>query len=224
MIEFITQIDHSILLFIQENLRFDWFTEPTIFVSHLGDHGKIWIILCLTLLLFKRTRKAGICGLLALLINLLITNVTLKPLVARVRPYEQFNDLILLLERQKDFSFPSGHTSSSFAAAWAIFQTYRLPKLAADCSTRADKNRKMDTDGWKKEWSLLGISALILAVWIGWSRIYVAVHFPTDVLAGAVIGVFSAWTAGRMIEVCIRWRKEKEIIRHYDEKEEDTCE
>ena len=60
MFELITQIDHSILVFIQENLRFDWLTEPTIFVSHLGDHGKIWIILCLILLLFKRTRKAGI--------------------------------------------------------------------------------------------------------------------------------------------------------------------
>ena len=84
MIEWITQIDHSILIFIQENLRFDWLTDVNIAVTHLGDHGKLWIILCLVLLLFKRTRKAGICGLVALLINLLITNITLKPLIARV--------------------------------------------------------------------------------------------------------------------------------------------
>ena len=182
MIEFITQIDHEILIFIQENLRFDWLTEPTIFVSHLGDHGKIWIILCLILLLFKRTRKAGMCGLIALLINLLITNVTLKPLVARIRPYEQFNDLMLLLEKQKDFSFPSGHTSSSFAAAWVIFQMHR-------------KNT-------------LGIAAMFLAIWIGWSRLYVAVHFPTDVIVGALIGMFSAWAAGKIISLIeMRWQE-----------------
>lgn len=189
MFELITQIDHSILIFIQENLRFDWLTEPTIFVSHLGDHGKIWIILCLVLLLFKRTRKAGICGLLALLINLLITNVTLKPLVARIRPYEQFNDLILLLERQKDFSFPSGHTSSSFATAWAIF-----------CMHRTDANKR----------TLLGIASLILAIWIAWSRLYVAVHFPTDVIAGVLIGIFSAWAAGKLIQEALhQWSERK---------------
>ena len=187
MFEFITQIDHEILIFIQENLRFDWFTEPTVFVSHLGDHGKIWIILCLILLLFKRTRKAGICGLIALLINLLITNVTLKPLVARIRPYEQFGDLMLLLEKQKDFSFPSGHTSSSFAAAWAVFKMYR------------EKDRS----------TILGIAALILAVWIGWSRLYVAVHFPTDVLIGAAIGIFSAWAAGKFVHYLLRKQEDK---------------
>ena len=189
MFELITQIDHSILVFIQENLRFDWLTEPTIFVSHLGDHGKIWIVLCLVLLLFKRTRKAGICGLLALLINLLITNVTLKPMIGRIRPYEQFNDLLLLLEKQKDFSFPSGHTSSSFAAAWAIFSVHRT-----------DVNKR----------TILGIVSMILAIWIAWSRLYVAVHFPTDVLAGAVIGIFSAWAAGKLIQAVLhKWSDRK---------------
>lgn len=189
MIEFITQIDHEILIFIQENLRFDWLTEPTVFVSHLGDHGKIWIILCLILLLFKRTRKAGFCGLIALLINLLITNVTLKPMIGRVRPYEQFNDLLLLLEKQKDFSFPSGHTSSSFAAAWAIFQ--------------------MDRDGVKRK--ILGMAVMFLAIWIAWSRLYVAVHFPTDVLAGALIGIFSAWAAGKIIQAVLSQWSERKI-------------
>lgn len=189
MIEFITQIDHEILIFIQENLRFDWLTEPTVFVSHLGDHGKIWIILCLILLLFKRTRKAGFCGLIALLINLLITNVTLKPMIGRVRPYEQFNDLLLLLEKQRDFSFPSGHTSSSFAAAWAIFQ--------------------MDRDGVKRK--ILGMAVMFLAIWIAWSRLYVAVHFPTDVLAGALIGIFSAWAAGKIIQAVLSQWSERKI-------------
>ena len=197
MIEFITQIDHAILLFIQENLRFDRLTDALISITHLGDHGKIWIGLCLILLLFKRTRKAGVCGLFALLINLLITNVTLKPMVARIRPYEQFEDLIRLIGRQKDFSFPSGHTSSSFAATWSIFMMDRpIRKIS-------DKAGKMKT-------SILGAASMILAVAIAYSRLYVGVHFPTDVLAGAAIGIFSAWAAGKLVAFAIqKWKLEK---------------
>ena len=202
MIEWITQIDHSILIFIQENLRFDWLTDVNIAVTHLGDHGKLWIILCLVLLLFKRTRKAGICGLVALLINLLITNITLKPLIARVRPYEQFQDLVLLIEKQGDFSFPSGHTSSSFAAAWAIFMMDRI-------------KGKGNGVIWKDrgQATALGIAAVVLAAWIGWTRLYVGVHFPTDVLVGFAIGIFSAWAAKKIIEAVLsKWKEKKQQI------------
>lgn len=176
MAEYITQIDYLILMFIQEHLRFDWLTGPTVFVSHLGNSGLFWILLCLVLLVFKRTRKMGLCGLLALLIGALITNVALKNIIARIRPYEQFSDIILLLERQKDFSFPSGHACSSFAAACALYWT-------SEQKTR-----------------LIGVLSLTLAVLISWSRLYVGVHFPTDVLCGAVIGIFSAWTAWQIIK------------------------
>ena len=186
MIEWITQLDHQVLVFIQENLRFDGLTDALISITHLGDHGQVWIILCLVLLLFKRTRKAGMCGLLALLINLLITNVTLKPLVARVRPYEQFEDLVRLIGRQKDFSFPSGHTSSSFAAAWAIFMMDRPIKKISGATEKTSA-------------SLLGMTSMVLAIAIAYSRLYVGVHFPTDVLAGAAIGIFSAWAAGKLV-------------------------
>ena len=176
MAEYITQIDYLILMFIQEHLRFDWLTGPTVFVSHLGNSGLFWILLCLVLLAFKRTRKMGLCGLLALLIGALITNVALKNIIARIRPYEQFSDIILLLERQKDFSFPSGHACSSFAAACALYWT-------SEQKTR-----------------LIGVLSLALAVLISWSRLYVGVHFPTDVLCGAVIGIFSAWMAWQIIK------------------------
>lgn len=176
MAEYITQIDYLILMFIQEHLRFDWLTGPTVFVSHLGNSGLFWILLCLVLLAFKRTRKMGLCGLLALLIGALITNVALKNIIARIRPYEQFSDIILLLERQKDFSFPSGHACSSFAAACALYWT-------SEQKTR-----------------LIGVPSLALAVLISWSRLYVGVHFPTDVLCGAVIGIFSAWMAWQIIK------------------------
>ena len=171
MIEFITQTDHSILVFIQEYLRFDWLTGPMVFVSHLGDSGLFWIILCAILLLSKKTRKLGVCGLLALAFGVLITNVALKNVVGRIRPYDQFSDLTLLVEAQHDFSFPSGHACSSFAAAAAIFLSL-------------DRNKK----GW-------GILLIILASLIAWSRLYVAVHFPTDVIVGILVGIFSAWAA-----------------------------
>ena len=171
MIEWITQIDYSILLFIQEHLRFDWLTGPLVFISHLGNSGWFWIALCILLLIPKRTRAIGLCGLIALLIGALITNVCLKNWVARIRPYEQFADLKLLLETQRDFSFPSGHACSSFAAAYAIYHI-------------ADKPMKK-----------LGIFSLILASVIAWSRLYVAVHFPTDVLGGILIGLLSGWLA-----------------------------
>ena len=65
MAGYITYIDYLILMFIQEHLRFNWLTEPTVFISHLGNSGLFWILLCLVLLAFKRTRKMGFCGLLA---------------------------------------------------------------------------------------------------------------------------------------------------------------
>ena len=159
----ITQFDHQLLLFIQEYLRFDFLDGFMKAVTALGNGGVFWIGLCLLLLCFPKTRKMGVAGLLALLLGALVTNVTLKNLVARVRPYDQFSDLILLIERQRDFSFPSGHACSSFAAAGVIF--------------------KMARPRW---W---GVAAIVLAALIAWSRLYVAVHFPSDVIVGILIGL-----------------------------------
>ncbi|MDD3221265.1 MAG: phosphatase PAP2 family protein [Clostridia bacterium] len=170
MFEFITQIDYRILLFIQEHLRFDWLTGPLVAISHLGNSGWFWIALCILLLIPKRTRMMGVCGLLALAVGALITNVALKNIVARIRPYDQFGDLILLLERQSDFSFPSGHSCSSFAAACAL------------CWSADNKNLRR-----------LGSVSVVLAAAIAWSRLYVAVHFPSDVIAGILLGMLSAW-------------------------------
>ena len=175
MFDFITQLDYSILVFIQEFLRFDWLTGPMVFVSRLGDSGFIWILLCLILLIPKKTRKIGICAIAALAIGVLITNIGLKNAVGRIRPYDQFQDLILLVDAQHDFSFPSGHSCSSFAAAYAVY---------------------LSLDKGKKKW---GVLLLIFAGWIAWSRLYVAVHFPTDVIVGILVGLFSAWAAFKLL-------------------------
>lgn len=195
MAEYITHLDYLILMFIQEHLRVEWLTKPLVFISHLGNSGLFWIFLCLLLLVFKRTRKMGLCGLAALLIGALITNVALKNMVARVRPYEQFPDILLLLERQRDFSFPSGHACSSFAAAYALYWTSE------------DRSR------------LIGVLSILLAILIAWSRLYVGVHFPTDVLCGILIGIFSAWAAGRLIWALQRRRRA--VIENSSVKEDD---
>ncbi len=137
------------------------------FITHLGDGGIIWIALALLLILFKKTRKCGLMLTGGLLCMLLINDSILKPLIARPRPFnlELWKDWFVypeIISRPHDFSFPSGHTSSAFAAATALVTT-----------------RKKS----------IYIPAFILAALIGFSRIYLHVHYCTDVLFGAVAGV-----------------------------------
>ena len=163
--QFIQQLDLSILLFIQEHLRFAWMNDFWEFITHFGDGGIFWIVLTLALMIPKRTRKAGIVAACSLLLGFLITNVTLKPLVDRVRPYN-YSDVIIPLGRiPVESSFPSGHTCASFACA--LIYVRMLPKKC-------------------------GISLLVLAVLISLSRLYLCVHFPTDVLGGFLVALFSS--------------------------------
>lgn len=113
----IQQIDLSILLFIQEHLRVTWMNGFWEFITSFGDGGIFWIILSLALMIPKKTRKAGIVAGCSLLLGFLITNVTLKPLVDRVRPYNYSDAIIPLGRIPKESSFPSGHTCASFACA-----------------------------------------------------------------------------------------------------------
>lgn len=172
--EALLQLDGNILLWIQEYIRQEWMTPIWIAITSLADDGWFWIALSIILLFPKKTRKAGIAALLALLINLFFTNIALKNLVARIRPYDVIEGLTVLIDKLKSFSFPSGHTACSFAAAYAYYLC--LPK---------------------KKW---GIAALVLAGLIGFSRLYVGVHYPTDVIGGALVGMFAAWIASKLVE------------------------
>ena len=162
MFEWITEIDHGILLFIQEYLRLDWLTPFVNFISSLGNAGFFWILLSVGFLCFKKTRKAGVLSLISLLLCFLVTNVALKNIVARMRPYHRYEDILLLIAHPGDFSFPSGHSASAFAAAGVLFHY-------------VDKR--------------VGIGLLILASAIALSRLYLGVHYPTDVLAGVCVGL-----------------------------------
>lgn len=151
----------NIVLWIQENLRVGFLNPIMQGITHLGDGGVFWIILSVLLLLFKKTRKVGLCCALGLIFDLLVVNIAVKPLVARIRPYEIIKEITILTHQPGDHSFPSGHSAGSFACAWAFFRAY------------------------KKKW---GVPALVLAALVSLSRLYVGVHYPTDVLGGVVIG------------------------------------
>ena len=168
MLETLLNIDGGVLLFIQEYIRNPIFNSIMIFITNLGNGGMIWIAATVTLLIPKKTRRIGIMSAVALLGSLIINNEIIKNLVKRPRPFVTFTDLQIIIPTPSQYSFPSGHTSSSFAAA-AVFARH-LPKK-------------------------LGIPSVVLAGLIGFSRLYVGVHYPTDVIAGVVMGILLSYLA-----------------------------
>ena len=161
----IFNFDASILLWIQNNIRNAVLDPIMIFITHLGDKGMFWTVLTLLMICFRKTRKAAVASDISMVIALVVVNLALKNWVARVRPYELIEGLQLMVEKQHDFSFPSGHAANSLACAWVLFKLM---------------DRKY------------GVPALILALLISLSRLYVAVHYPTDVIVGIVIGILAA--------------------------------
>ena len=157
--------DLPILAWIAEHLRTAVGDAVMPVITLLGDAGIFWIILAVALLLFPKYRKAGLGVGIALLMGLLLCNLTLKPLCARIRPYDFLAEkgvtVNLLIAAQHDFSFPSGHTIASFEGATVLML----------------HDRK------------LGIPALILAALIAFSRLYLYVHYPTDVIASVILGI-----------------------------------
>ena len=135
-------------------------------ISGLGNAGIIWIALTLVLLITPKTRRSGLIMALALIADLILCNGILKNLVARTRPYDVNTVVNLLIEKPVDYSFPSGHTAASFAAVTALY-------LA----------------GEKKLWK----PALVLSILIAFTRMYLYVHYPTDILGGIAVGIISGY-------------------------------
>ncbi len=161
MFKLLMELDGNILIWLHSVLVDSGLSPIVIFITKLGDSGAIWLFLSIALLFSKKTRQIGIMSLLALLCSFIINNLVLKNLIARIRPYDVLSGVLLLIEKQSDFSFPSGHTASSFSVAVIIFKELPLN---------------------------YGIPAILLAVLIGISRLYLGVHYPSDVLCGALFG------------------------------------
>lgn len=157
------QIEFSILDYIQ-SLRTPFLDQAMPFISSLGNVGAIWIVLAAILLLIPKTRRVGGIVAFALVFDFLFCNVILKNLFARIRPYDVNTTVQLLIPKPRDFSFPSGHTAAAFAAAFALL-------FARE----------------KKLW----IPVLIFALLIAFTRLYLYVHYPTDILGGILIGLLA---------------------------------
>lgn len=154
------EFEFLVLDFIYEYIKNPFLDFLLPKITALGNGGIIWIIAAVVLLCIPKYRKCGIALAVGLLACLVIGNLTLKPLVARLRPYEYVEGMKLLIATPDDFSFPSGHTLSSTVAAAILIM--------------GDKR--------------FGYFAIPLAVILAFSRLYLYVHFLTDVLGGAVIG------------------------------------
>ena len=190
MLNFIQNIDIFIIkqfYNFQHNLDSKLLTSILIFFTNLGNHGLIWIAVTLFLLSSKKYRKIGYLALISLIINAIIVNVILKNLTHRARPFEEISDIILLIKAPKDFSFPSGHTSASFTMVYVFYKHL------------------------KKYFPVVLITSIIIA----FSRLYLTVHFPSDVLAGVLIGLFSGFWGEKILNRKNSWVESQNFLAFY---------
>ena len=181
---FAENFDLPVLDWIAENLGCAFLDTAMPLITVLGNGGIFWIAVSVILMLIPKYRKAGFSMGSALLMGLIVCNLILKPLVARVRPYDYLDITIqLLISAPHDYSFPSGHTIASFEAATAL--------LIHD--------RK------------LGIPAMVLAVLIAFSRLYLYVHYPTDVIASVFLGIGLAFLSSWLVKKAFTFYESKKL-------------
>ena len=170
-------VEFSILHLIQ-SLRTPLFDHIVLFITSLANY--VWYILIMGLLINKPTRKLGVVLVVAMILQYLINGGILKHLFARVRPCNVDTTVELLVKRPKGFSFPSGHSAAAFCAVGVLYGA-KIKKLF---------------------WPVL-----VLAYLIAFSRLYLYVHFPTDVLAGALCGFLIGYGVWRAFVICMRNKK-----------------
>jgi undecaprenyl-diphosphatase len=184
--EFIVGIDVAVYQFVDSIMNPILNSIMTV-ITHMGDTpGIIWFVIGIILLIPKKTRKLGVLLFAGLAISSVINNLALKELIQRPRPYNIDAEVWKnagytyiwpdLIKKSSSWSFPSGHTSTSIGAAFALLL------------------------GCKKKYIGVGIPVFILSLLVGFSRIYVHVHYPTDVIAGAVVGLVGGVIAWLLVE------------------------
>src|SRR5574344_1100311 len=168
--------DLQILMFIKEHMTNPVFDALMPFFSTIGEYGAIWLAFGIVLLFNKRSRPYGIMLFIAVALGFFTGEIVIKNLVGRIRPCNFYPDVSVIVKRPHTYSFPSGHTCSSFAAALTVFFF--------------DKR--------------FGIAAFILAAFIAFSRMYLFMHYPTDILAGLLLGIFSATVVHIVYKSCLK--------------------
>lgn len=174
--------EFAVLDFIQKNMRNGILDTIMPMITSLGNGGIVWILLAVCLLISRKYRRTGVVLLAAILIETVLCNGILKPLIARPRPFDANPGIELLIAPPGDASFPSGHTALAFAAVFALALSR------------------------ERYWYL----AAVLAVLIAFSRMYLYVHYPTDILGGIAVGAVSGMAAYAVLG---KRRKQSDVIR-----------
>lgn len=160
--------EFQLLNYIQDHIRTPWLDIIMPAISMLGAVGMIWVIMTIIALITKKYRRLGTKLTFAMVISLVNCNLILKPIVNRIRPYDLNTTIQPIVPPEVDPSFPSGHTFFAFSAATVCFMY----------------NKK------------LGIIMFLFAFLMAFSRLYLYIHFPTDVLFGAIFGTVTGIAAG----------------------------
>lgn len=181
----LTRTEGNILLYIQEHIRTSFATGVFKTASFVGEYGWIFILFVMGLLVFRKTRRIGAYCAVSLILEFLLTNMVFKVLISRDRPYVTFPGIIPLGVTPLGNSFPSGHAGAAFAVAFIFFR--KAPRR-------------------------YGIPVIIVASLIGISRVYLGVHYPTDVLGGVALGFATSMVSEMIIG---RWEeRKKEKMNH----------
>lgn len=173
MLETIQTLDSALLLQIQDTVRTGFLNALVVPISRAGDYGILWAASCGILMSRRKTRRGGALTLCGLSTEYVTCELILKPLIRRPRPYLTIQGLVCLVPPESSAGFPSGHAASGFACAYLLTRSY----------------------------GKIGALAYIPATLIALSRVYVGVHYLTDVLAGMALGTLvgaGVWAAERL--------------------------
>lgn len=154
-----------------QNLHTPWLDQVMVFVTGLADHGEVWLGLACLFLCIKKTRPLGLAMLVSVALGYVTGNLILKNLFARSRPCWIEPQVPLLVSVPRDYSFPSGHTLVSFEGAVSIWH-------------------------YDRRWGMIALGGAVL---IACSRMYLFVHFPTDILGGMILGIINGWLGHKII-------------------------
>ncbi|EOR27542.1 MULTISPECIES: phosphatase PAP2 family protein [Clostridium] len=171
MWEYINFIDLRILEIIRTYFSSSFMDSIMVLITKLGDRGLIWIIISVILLVSKKYKRIGITMIVALLLTSIIGEGIIKNIIQRPRVFNSINDIELIIKAPSSYSFPSGHTASSFAAAMVL--GYYI-----------------------KEYKYL---FYFLAFLVAFSRLYLWVHYPSDIVGGMIFGIICGYIAIKII-------------------------